>query len=160
MISPVLSIVIAGVVACLVLDLWQQLLMRVFGIPAANFAVVGRWFLRIWRFKTMYQPTIDSKPPEPNELLVGWWLHYAVSVGYAAVFYTLMNAVPVFKPTLLAGLVFGALSVAVPWFYFMPCMGKGVMARCTATPIKACGVALANHSVYGAAIAMSMGQMV
>jgi hypothetical protein len=75
MIHPVLSIVISCVAACLVLDLWQQLLRRVFGIPAANFAVVGRWFLHIWRFKTMYPPTIDSEPPEPNELRVGWCVH-------------------------------------------------------------------------------------
>jgi hypothetical protein len=65
--------------------------------------------------------------------------------GLCGGFYTLMFVVPLFKPTLFNGLVFGALSVVVLWFYFMPCMGKGVMARHTATPVKARSVALANH---------------
>ena len=160
MIHPVFSIVISGIAACLVLDLWQQLLKRWMGIPTSNWAVVGRWFIHTWRVKTMYQPTIDAELPEANELRVGWWVHYAVSVGYAVVFYTLMVLVPVFKPTLFDGLIFGALSVAVPWFYFMPCIGKGVMARHTATPVKACCVAFANHLVYGVALAMSMGLVV
>ena len=154
---PVLTIVLAGIVACLVLDLWQQLLKRLLGIPASNWAVVGRWFIRTWRVKTMYQPTIDTEPPEPRELRVGWLVHYGVSVGYAAVLYALMTVVPVFKPTLFDGLVFGVLSVAVPWFYFMPCMGKGVMARHTAAPVKACCVALVNHFVYGVALTLSLG---
>ena len=160
MIDSVFSIVIAGVAACLVLDFWQQIIKRVMGIPASNFAVVGRWFLRIRRVKSMYQPTIDAEPPEPNELRVGWCVHYAVSVGYAVVFYAMMVVVPVFKPTLIDGLVFGALSVVVPWFYFIPCMGKGMMARYTATPVKICAVALANHLVYGVAMAISMGLVV
>ena len=144
MIDSVFSIVIAGVAACLVLDFWQQIIKRVMGIPASNFAVVGRWFLRIRRVKSMYQPTIDAEPPEPNELRVGWCVHYAVSVGYAVVFYAMMVVVPVFKPT----------------FYFIPCMGKGMMARYTATPVKICAVALANHLVYGVAMAISMGLVV
>jgi uncharacterized membrane protein YagU involved in acid resistance len=104
----------------------------------------------------MYQPTIDAAPPQANELRVGWCVHYAVSVGYALVFYALMQLLPAFQPSLWDGLVFGALSVAVPWFYFMPCMGKGVMARLTARPVKACSVALANHVVYGVAMAFFM----
>jgi hypothetical protein len=151
------SVLLAGIFACLVLDLWQQILKRIFGIPASNWAVVGRWFIRTWRVKTMYQPTIDAELPEPRELQVGWLVHYGVSVGYAAVLYALMTVVPLFKPTLFDGLVFGVLTVAVPWFYFMPCMGKGVMARLTATPVKACSVALANHLVYGVALVLSLG---
>jgi hypothetical protein len=157
MANPLISIVLAGTASCIVLDLWQQFLKRATGLAAPNWAVVGRWFLRSWRLKTMYHPTIDSAPQASNEHLTGWLVHYGVSVGYAVVLYTLMAVVPVFKPTLMNGLVFGALSVAVPWFYFMPCMGKGVMARHTANPVKACCVALANHVVYGVALTFALG---
>ncbi len=154
---PLFFIVLAGIASCMVLDLWQQILKRTAGIPTANWAVVGRWFLRLWIVKSMYQPTIDTAPQQSNELRVGWLVHYGVSVGYAVVLYTLMVVVPVFKPTLIDGLVFGALSVAVPWFYFMPCVGKGVMASRTPTPLKACCIALANHLVYGVALVFALG---
>ena len=157
MAHPLISIVLAGIASCIVLDLWQQFLKRTAGIATPNWAVVGRWFWRSWRLKTMYHPTIDEEPPESNEHLTGWLVHYAVSVGYAVVLYILMEVVPVFKPSLIDGLVFGALSVAVPWFYFMPCMGKGVMARHTPTPVKACCIALANHVVYGVALTFALG---
>ncbi|NBT69522.1 MAG: DUF2938 family protein, partial [Betaproteobacteria bacterium] len=59
------------------------------------------------------------------------------------------------KPTLIDGLIFGAISVVVPWFYFMPCMGKGVMGKLTPNPSKTCMISLSNHLVYGVAIALA-----
>jgi hypothetical protein len=53
------------------------------------------------------------------------------------------------------GFLFGALSVIVPWFYFMPCMGKGIMGKLTPNPTKACLVSLSNHVVYGTAMGLA-----
>jgi hypothetical protein len=78
-----------------VLDLWQQLLKRGMGIPPSNWAVVGRRFLSIRHVKNMYQPTIDAKPLEANDLRVGWWSLRCERGLYAVVF----------KPTLFDGLV-------------------------------------------------------
>ena len=93
--------------------------------------------------------------PEPKDLPLGWLVHYLVGVAYALVFWIFLVPVPVFTATAGSGLVFGALSVAVPWFYFMPCLGKGVMASKTAMPLKACSLALANHLVFGLAMALA-----
>lgn len=40
--NGVISIFVAGVIACLAMDAWQQILKRMTGIPATNWAMVGR----------------------------------------------------------------------------------------------------------------------
>ena len=151
-----LGIFSAGVLACLAMDLWQQLLKRVAGIPATNWAMVGRWFGLTLRSGTMFQPQIDDETPLPHELRTGWLVHYGVSLLYAVLYWLLIQA-HVIQPTWSDGLIFGAVSVVVPWFYFMPCMGKGMMGRRTPNPTKACGVSLSNHLVYGMAMGMVFG---
>jgi len=148
MYQDVIAVVVAGVVACLAMDAWQQILMRLTGIPATNWAMVGRWFVLTLQRKNMYHPTIDNEAPVTNELKLGWVVHYLVSMLYAVIYWVLMHF-SIIQPTLADGFVFGAASVVVPWFYFMPCMGKGVMGKLTPNPRKACLVSLSSHLVYG-----------
>ena len=99
----------------------------------------------------MYHATIDNEPPFANELPIGWIVHYCVSVIYA-VFYWMLMLQGMIQPTLADGFLFGAVSVVVPWFYFMPCMGTGVMGKFTPNPMKACLISLSNHLVFGTAM--------
>lgn len=156
MYQEVLAICAAGVLACLALDAWQQLFKRLAGIPATNWALVGRWFVLTWQRKTMYQPNIDHEPPIAKELPLGWLVHYSVSMIYAVIYWLLIRSA-ILQPTWTDGLLFGAVSVVVPWFYFMPCMGKGVMGKLTPNPAKACWVSLLSHLVYGTAMGACFG---
>jgi len=152
--NEVTAILLAGVIACLAMDAWQQILKRITGIPATNWAMVGRWFVLTLKRGTMYHPTIDNEPSATNELLLGWIVHYCVGMLYAVIYLVLMID-RVIQPTLADGILFGAFSVVVPWFYFMPCMGKGVMGKLTPNPKKACLISLSSHLVFG--IAMAVG---
>ena len=78
-------------------------------------------------------------------------MHYFVSMLYAVIYWGLIE-LSIIQPTLADGFIFGAVSVVVPWFYFMPCMGKGVMGKLTPNPRKACLVSLSSHLVYGTAM--------
>ena len=149
--NEVIAIFSAGVIACLAMDAWQQLLRRLTGIPATNWAMAGRWFVLTLKRRTMYHATIDNEPPFANELPIGWIVHYCVSVIYA-VFYWMLMLQGMIQPTLADGFLFGAVSVVVPWFYFMPCMGKGVMGKFTPNPMKAFLISLSNHLVFGTAM--------
>jgi len=71
-----------------------------------------------------------------------------------AVIYLVLMIDRVVEPTLADGFLFGAVSVVVPWFYFMPCMGKGVMGKFTPNPKKACLISLSSHLVYGTAMGL------
>jgi hypothetical protein len=49
------------------------------------------------------------------------------------------------------------LSVVVPWFFFMPAMGAGLMGRKTPRPLALSISALVVHSVFGVSIALLLG---
>ena len=55
----------------------------------------------------------------------------------------------IFEPTVAHGLVFGVVSVLVPWLFFMPAMGNGIMASKTPNPKVAYALALMMHSLFG-----------
>ena len=159
MIHHIFSIFFAGVIACLAMDVWQQVLKKLTGIAPSDWAIAGRWLLCSFASKNMYQPTIASQPTRPHELKAGWLMHYIVGIIYAVVFWLLMYVNNILSATLLDGLLFGAISVVVPWFYMMPCTGKGIMAYRTSTQFKACALALATHLIFGVAMALAFSLM-
>ena len=55
---------------------------------------------------------------------------------------------------LVDGLLFGCASVVVPWFFFMPAIGAGLLGSRTPNPVLACVLALIAHTIFGGAIAV------
>ena len=146
-------ICLAGVGACLIFDLWQLCLQRFAGIPATNWGVIGRWLLIALSTGRLVNDRLDETPAIKYEIAAGWTLHYVVSIGYGVIYAGLMYKTPYLDATWLDGVYFGAASVVVPWFMFLPCLGKGVLARKTAKPFMVCGLALAGHIIFGVAMA-------
>ena len=96
---------------------------------------------------------LESQVEQKNELAVGWLVHYSVAIGYAAVYAWLMHGT-ILKAELIDGLIFGVTSVVVPCFFFLPCLGKGMLARLTPNPPLVCGLALMMHSLFGVSIGL------
>ena len=90
----------------------------------------------------------------PNELLIGRMLHYLVGFFYVILYVILWKTFGILSPTWANGLIFGVLSVAVPWFFFIPAMGTGIMGRKTPQPGTACPSVFAVYSVFGVAIGL------
>ncbi len=147
-----MSVIIAGITACLAMDIFQRVLLITTGQPPSNWAVVGRWAFHVLRSARLYQPDIDSRDEIEGEHAFGWVVHYAVGIGYAAVYAVSMQE-NLLTASLLDGLIFGILSVIVPWFFFLPVLGKGIMAKHTPSPAKVCMLALVNHCVFGLGMA-------
>jgi hypothetical protein len=148
-----LEMIVSGVVATAFLDIWQRILRALTGLPVSNWALTGRWFVNAFRGRFMHAP-IAATPEEPNELAIGWIGHYVVGIAYGVVYVPLMRHGLGIEPSLVNGLVFGLASVVVPWFFFMPAMGSGVLARNTPNPLLACAQSLAAHVVFGAGLAV------
>ena len=145
------EIVVVGVFACLIFDLWQRIFQKMTAIPPSNWALAGRWCIGLLTRGQLVARGLDDAPSMPRELPIGWLLHYAVAVGYAAVYAGLMT-LGWFQAGVAGGLLFGLVSVVVPWFFFMPCLGKGVLARLTPNPQMVCALALMMHALFGVAI--------
>ncbi len=123
--SP-LHIVIAGVIATAVLDVWQQIFRHAFGVPITNWAMIGRWVGHFPQGRFVYE-NIGKAPPVEGERALGWVVHYVVGVGYAFVYFLMMRFAFGVAPSLLSALIFGAVSVSVTWFVMEPILGAGVL---------------------------------
>lgn len=143
--------VIAGVFATVVLDLWQRLLHAVAGIPPANWGLIGRWFAYIPKGQLVHRPIAET-PAVAGEAAIGWTMHYLIGIGYGFAYLGLMVFILQSPPSLVSGLVFGAVSVVIPWFIMQPGLGVGIMARLAPNPWVPRLNALSSHVIYGAAL--------
>ena len=145
------TICVVGVLACAILDLWQRILLLVTKIPPSNWAMVGRWLFLFLKSMLWVQRDLSAQPPVRNELYIGWLFHYAVAILYALFFFFLFSE-GMLSLSLRDGVVFGIISVIVPWFFFMPAMGAGILANKTPNPPLACILALIAHTLFGGAL--------
>lgn len=116
-----------GVGATALLDLWALFLNRAFGIPLANWAVIGRWFAYLPRGRFMHD-TIADTPPVANELAIGWIMHYLVGALFAGIVLLFWGLDWARNPTLLPALIVGVVTVGCGWFILQPGMGMGIAA--------------------------------
>ena len=147
------QIVIVGFGACVVFDVWQRIFHWFTAIPPTNWAIVGRWTIGLLTNGQLIVRDLELRPNMRNELGVGWLVHYGIAIAYAAIFMLLMKA-NILAAEFADGLLFGVVSVVVPWFFFLPCLGKGMMGRLTPNPPLVCALALMMHSIFGVAIGL------
>jgi len=144
------AVLATGIGATLIIDLWAVLLKRTFGIMPTNWAIVGRWFagIPLGRFKLR---TDSCEYPIRFELQLGWIADYAVGIGYALVYMTIMNlaSTPVSLATAMA---FGLVTVLAPWLVLMPGLGKGWFAATAPRPALTRLLNLVVHLMFGAGL--------
>ena len=147
----IFHIVIIGIVSCLSMDMWQRLLKLLYDINPSDWGVVGRWFVLVVFRGKIYNPTIDEEVPIKNELMIGWIVHYSVAILYSVFFFILLKY-EICGASLMNGIIFGLISVIIPWFFFMPVLGKGFLGIKTQSPFMACSLAVGSHIAIGAPI--------
>jgi hypothetical protein len=69
--------ILIGIGATAIFDVWGLLLKHAFGLPGANWGLVGRWFCHL-AGGTVYHEDISKARPFAYERAVGWIGHYAV----------------------------------------------------------------------------------
>ena len=147
----VMNMIVAGVFATIVLDIWQRVLHAATGIPPTNWGMVGRWFGHMPRGRFVHK-AIDEAEPVMGEAAIGWTMHYLIGVIYGVIYVGLFVLVLSGAPTLLNGFLFGMASVTVPWFLMQPGLGLGLMGSKAPNPNIPRYTALAAHCIYGVAL--------
>ena len=145
---PHVELILIGIASCVVFDLWQRFFERFTSIPPSNWAIVGRWFIGLISNGRLMANQLSEEPEEKHETTVGWIVHYGVGIFYAYVFAVLVQFELV-KPTIIDGFLFGVASVVVPWLFFMPALGVGILANRAPNPRLECALALMMHSIFG-----------
>lgn len=142
-----LCILSLGIGATLVMDLWL-LILKKFNIPSLNFALLGRWVGWIFRGKIQHK-SIAHSPEIRHEALLGWVAHYSVGIIFAFSFILIVGQNWLSQPQLLPALLFGVITVLIPFLIMQPAMGSGMAASKTPHPFINRIKSLINHSIFG-----------
>ena len=146
--SYFLGAIVVGLGATLFMDVWALLLKHVFGIPSANYCLVGRW-LRHMPEGTFTHASIAAASRKRAECTVGWIAHYVIGTVYALVLVALVSGSWLARPTLLPAMLFGVGSVLVPYLIMQPSFGLGIAASRTPRPTQARLRSLMAHAAFG-----------
>jgi hypothetical protein len=146
------SLIGAGATA--ILDVWSVFLNRAFAMPAPNYAMIGRWVGHFPRGRFTHD-SIAKAAPVTGEAALGWAVHYAVGIIYAAALIAICGLEWTRAPTLLPALVFGILTAAAPFFVMQPAMGAGFASSRMPNPNAARLKSLMAHTIFGLGLYVS-----
>ena len=148
LILSLISAILIGLGATLTTDLWALFLKRVFKIAAPNYCLVGRW-IRYMPKGIFKHSNIASSPSKSAECVVGWVAHYMIGITFAIVFVTFAGDNWLQHPTLIPAIVFGVVTVLMPFFIMQPAFGLGFASSKTPNPMQARLRSSMNHAAFG-----------
>ena len=149
----VTRVALIGIGATAIMDVWLLLLKRLH-VPTLNFALLGRWVGHLVRGQWKHA-AIARATPVTGELALGWFVHYATGIAFAALLAAVYGLAWTSDPRLLPALAIGMATVVAPLFVLQPAMGAGIASRKTAAPLMNSLRSLLNHSVFGAGLYVS-----
>ncbi|EPL9568247.1 DUF2938 domain-containing protein [Providencia rettgeri] len=149
--STLFLIILLGVGATIVMDLWA-LFLKFCGQHTLNFSMVGRWVGHMAHGQFMHKPSVAQSDKIPAENALGWVVHYAIGIVFAFIFIFIYGNSWFLAPTFLPALIWGIVTVVAPYFFMQPCMGAGIAASKTPNPNKARLMSLLSHSAFGIGI--------
>lgn len=137
-----------GTGATAVMDGWMMARRRLFAIPAADYAMVGRWIAHLARGRFRHE-RIAASPPVRGELALGWAVHYLTGIAFAGILLALFGLDWARNPTLPPAIAVGIGTVLAPFLLMQPGMGAGIAASRTPNPGAARFQTLVTHAVLG-----------
>jgi len=146
--NNLLSAILIGIGATIVMDIWALVRKKLFGVPLANYGLVWRWIAHMPSGQ-FYQENINKTPPVYAEHTLGWVLHYLIGVIFAVLLVAIYGVQWIENPALMPALVFGIVTVIAPLFLMQPGLGAGIAASRTPQPNIIRLHSLIMHSVFG-----------
>ena len=147
MFSLILATIACGIGATALLDLWAILLNKTAGLALPRWAMVGRWFGHLPSGK-FFHDDIAGAEPVPNELALGWTMHYAIGILFAAILVAIAGPGWLRAPAFIPAWILGIATVGCGWFILQPGMGAGWAATKRPDAMKIRILNLAGHTVF------------
>lgn len=146
--AMVLGMLLVGVGATLVMDLWALFLRSAFNVPSLDYRLVGRWLLYMPQGQFRHGH-IAKTPAKAGESVIGWTAHYLIGIAFAYLLVIPSGGRWLEQPSLLPALLVGVATVALPFFIMQPAFGFGVAAAKVPNPTSARLKSLLTHAVFG-----------
>ena len=126
------------------------------GVNDALGGLLGRWVIGFRQFRFVIDGNVELRTPETHrELKIGTAFHYIVGGGGVALMYPTwfaITGITLPENHMIAGLIFGVLSVGLTWILQYPCFGFGLFGRKGPKGASTILPPLLLHSVYGLGI--------
>ena len=142
------SSVFIGAGATLTTDLWAIARGRLFGVPAPDWGLVGRWLGHMARGRFRHE-RIATAEPVRGERVIGRTAHYLIGIAFAGGLLAICGLAWARQPTLAPALAFGMSTVAAPFLLMQPGMGAGFFASRTPDPNAVRLRSLITHAIFG-----------
>jgi hypothetical protein len=149
-----MRIILIGIGATIWSDLWGLVRAPLFGVPAPEYALVGRWIGHMPRGRFWHERIAEASTIR-GERAIGWIAHYAIGIGFAFLLCAGADASWVHEPTFMPALVVGIGTVVAPFLVMQPGMGAGFFASRTPRPSVARFQSLALHAAFGVGLYLS-----
>lgn len=150
----VFFILLIGIGATAVMDLWSLLRQRLFSIPPTNWGMVGRWIAYMGQGQFRHVAIAKSDAVR-GEQYIGWTAHYLIGIGYAVLLVLIFGQQWVKNPAIGPALAVGIATVVAPFFILQPGMGAGIAASKTPNPNSVRLHSVINHAVFGFGLYLS-----
>jgi len=121
-------------------------LARLVLIGVGATAVTGVWSL------VQKGSGIGKADPLPAERPLGWLIHYALGIAFAALLVGVTGVTWLHDPAWMPALTVGTLTVVIPFFVMQPAMGVGIAASRTPTAWTTRLHSLLTHAVFGSGL--------
>lgn len=136
-----------GIVATGLMDVWGVARAPLFGFPAANYRLIGRWFAYMPRGRFRHA-SIAASPSLPGEHAIGWIAHYTIGISFAALLVLLGGDAWLRRPTVGLALLVGLSTLLAPLFIMQPAMGAGIAGAKTPDPRASRLQSTLTHVIY------------
>ena len=148
--TMILGALLIGIGATAVMDGWAMLQKWIFGVPALDYRLVGRWIGHFPKGRFLHDG-IGKADAVRGELVLGWTAHYLTGIAFT-ILLLLIWPEWLRHPTLPPALIVGIGSVVAPFFIMQPGLGAGVAARRTPKPWLSRVRSLVAHTSFAAGL--------
>lgn len=152
--NDLLPILLIGIGATAVTDLWGSVRKLLLGIPPPNYGLVGRWIAHMGHGKFRHDAIAES-PSMRAEHIIGWTVHYLIGIAFAALLIGIWGESWIHYPTIGPALTVGIGTVAAPFLLMQPGMGAGIAASRTQRPASARAHSFITHAIFGIGLYVS-----
>jgi hypothetical protein len=110
--------------------------------------ILGRWVLSMFEGKFIHKD-IRKTPAFKNEKLGSLLSHYLIGIVLAGIYLFLESKVPILQDHLWMSLIFGIMTVVLPWLWLFPSIGIGFFASKAPNQYQFLKTSFVNHKNFG-----------
>lgn len=146
---PYFEAILSGIWATFFMDsLAKKLSGRCIIYPFVIPEAMGRWFLYMCKGKFTHRD-INRTPSLKNEYTWYYLSHYLIGILLSGVYLIMATKIQALREHAWMTLLYGLITVTFSWFWLLPSIGLGFLARKSAKRIQILRTNLINHFNFG-----------